>query len=98
MVQERQPDGVTDLGLTLPGFLLFFSLFIERGRPEAAWAILRKCGYNDSLELSTELLPVPAKQSPDQVCAVLKGCDELAGLVLNRFCILFLCFTCRALS
>ncbi|KAG2288216.1 hypothetical protein Bca52824_047820 [Brassica carinata] len=54
VVQERQPDGVTDLGLTLPG------------RPETAWAILRKFGYNDSLELNTELLTVPAKHSPDQ--------------------------------
>ncbi|KAF2603561.1 hypothetical protein F2Q70_00026317 [Brassica cretica] len=66
VVQERQPDGVTDLGLTLPGFLFLFSLFIERGRPETAWAILRKFGYNDSLELNTELLTVPAKHSPDQ--------------------------------
>ncbi|KAJ0255012.1 Mitochondrial Rho GTPase 2 [Hirschfeldia incana] len=66
VVQERQPDGVTDLGLTLPGFLFLFSLFIERGRPETAWAILRKFGYNDSLELNTELIPVPAKHSPDQ--------------------------------
>ncbi|XP_056865381.1 mitochondrial Rho GTPase 2 isoform X3 [Raphanus sativus] len=66
VVQERQPDGVTDLGLTLPGFLFLFSLFIERGRPETAWAILRKFGYNDSLELNTELLPLPAKHSPDQ--------------------------------
>ncbi|CAN7056244.1 hypothetical protein IGI04_014068 [Brassica rapa subsp. trilocularis] len=66
VVQERQPDGVTDLGLTLPGFLFLFSLFIERGRPETAWAILRKFGYNDSLELNTDLLTVPAKHSPDQ--------------------------------
>lgn len=73
MVQERQPDGVTDLGLTLPGFLFLFSLFIERGRPETAWAILRKFGYNDSLELNSESLPIPAKHSPDQACVLLNS-------------------------
>ncbi|KAL0866783.1 hypothetical protein Bca101_045901 [Brassica carinata] len=78
VVQERQPDGVTDLGLTLPGFLFLFSLFIERGRPETAWAILRKFGYNDSLELNTELLPLPAKHSPDQDGALRP--DELDDL------------------
>jgi Ras family protein T1 len=81
VVQERQPDGVTDLGLTLPGFLFLFSLFIERGRPETAWAILRKCGYNDSLELHAELLPVPAKQSPDQSIELTnEAMDFLSGI------------------
>ncbi|KAL0725241.1 hypothetical protein Bca4012_039840 [Brassica carinata] len=49
-----------------------------RGRPETAWAILRKFGYNDSLELNTELLPLPAKHSPDQDGALRP--DELDDL------------------
>lgn len=67
VVQEKQPDGVNDLGLTLNGFLFLHALFIEKGRLETTWAVLRKFGYGDDLELKDEFLPVPTKHAPDQV-------------------------------
>ncbi len=60
-------QGVSNNGLTLPGFLFLHALFIERGRLETTWAVLRKFGYNNELQLSEEALGVISFQrSPDQ--------------------------------
>ena len=67
VVQENLSIGVNDHGLTLPGFLFLHALFIEKGRLETTWAVLRKFGYDDDLNLSGDYLPVPSKQAPDQV-------------------------------
>lgn len=66
VVQEKQYDGVNDLGLSLSGFLFLHALFIEKGRLETTWAVLRKFGYGDDLELRDDFLPVPTKLAPDQ--------------------------------
>ncbi|KAE8720764.1 Mitochondrial Rho GTPase 1 [Hibiscus syriacus] len=66
VVQERIRGGVSDLGLTLEGFLFLHALFIEKGRLETTWAVLRKFGYNDELKLRDDTLPVPTKHAPDQ--------------------------------
>ncbi|KAL5792946.1 hypothetical protein ACOSP7_001540 [Xanthoceras sorbifolium] len=66
VVQEKQPDGVNDLGLTLNGFLFLHALFIEKGRLETTWAVLRKFGYGDDLELKDDFLPVQTKHGSDQ--------------------------------
>ncbi|XP_076899853.1 mitochondrial Rho GTPase 2-like isoform X2 [Bidens hawaiensis] len=66
VVQEKVPEGVNDFGLTLTGFLFLHALFIEKGRLETTWTVLRKFGYNDDIELRKENLPVPSKKAPDQ--------------------------------
>lgn len=61
-------QGVNATGLTLPGFLFLHALFIERGRLETVWAVLRKYGYNDNLVLSQEVLSeVNFSRGADQV-------------------------------
>lgn len=70
VVQEREQNGVNDFGLTLAGFLVLHTLFIEKGRPETAWAVLREFGYNDDLELRHDFLPIPTKRAPDQVSLI----------------------------
>jgi hypothetical protein len=58
---------VTPAGLTLPGFLFLHALFIERGRLETTWAVLRKFGYDNTLHLSASVLaPADAPRAPDQ--------------------------------
>ncbi len=37
------PQGIVNNGLSLPGFLFLHALFIERGRLETTWAVLRRC-------------------------------------------------------
>ncbi|XP_042482224.1 mitochondrial Rho GTPase 1 [Macadamia integrifolia] len=66
VVQEKLPEGVNSRGLTLTGFLFLHALFIEKGRLETTWTVLRKFGYNNDLKLRDDLLPVPIKRNPDQ--------------------------------
>lgn len=61
-------QGVNSEGLTLPGFLFLHALFIERGRLETTWAVLRKFGYSNDLLLDPEVLDaVNLQHAPDQV-------------------------------
>ena len=61
------------MGLTLPGFLFLHALFIERGRLETTWAVLRKFGYDNDLLLSAEVLDqVNLQHGADQVGSVVR--------------------------
>ncbi|CAN6724665.1 unnamed protein product [Malus baccata var. baccata] len=66
VVQEKLPEGVNEHGLTLTGFLFLHALFIEKGRLETTWTVLRKFGYNNDIRLADELIPSLPKRSPDQ--------------------------------
>lgn len=52
----RIPFSGEDGGLTLKGFLILNGLFIQRGRHETTWTILRRFGYDDDLVLHREFL------------------------------------------
>lgn len=96
VVQEKQHDGVNDLGLTLSGFLFLHALFIEKGRLETTWAVLRKFGYGDDLELRDDFLPVPTKLSLDQVCvADGKVTIILLSVLIQNFTVICLFNLCR---
>ena len=60
VVAERLPNGagVTADGtaLTLTGFLYLHALFIEHGRADTVWAVLKNFGYNAELRLSFSAL------------------------------------------
>jgi len=56
IVKNSVPNGIVDDGLTLSGFLFLNILFIQRGRHETTWTVLRKFGYNDKIELDLEYL------------------------------------------
>ena len=56
IVKRTIRDGIFDDGLTQTGFLFLHTLFIQRGRHETTWTVLRKFGYNDRLELDDSFL------------------------------------------
>ncbi|XP_061080346.1 mitochondrial Rho GTPase 2-like isoform X2 [Conger conger] len=56
VVWKNASGGVRGHGLTLSGFLFLNMLFIQRGRHETTWTILRKFGYSDTLELTDDFL------------------------------------------
>nr|CAD1817114.1 unnamed protein product [Ananas comosus var. bracteatus] len=66
VVQEKMPEGVNEDGLTLTGFLFLHALFIEKGRLETTWTVLRKFGYDNDLKLREDQLPISFKRAPDQ--------------------------------
>lgn len=61
---KNVPDGIADDAVTLKGFLFLHCLFIQRGRNETTWAVLRRFGYNESLEMSKEYLQPYIKIPP----------------------------------
>lgn len=101
VVSEKMAEGVNATGLTLTGFLFLHALFIERGRLETTWTVLRKFGYDDEIKLRDDLLQSPSfKRNPDAVtlCAFLfyqlysHSIEELA-LDLRIFVILCYLYT-----
>ncbi|KAM7478030.1 hypothetical protein LguiA_026243 [Lonicera macranthoides] len=85
VVQEKLPEGVNDLGLTLAGFLFLHSIFIEKGRLETTWTVLRKFGYNNEVRLSDDQLPSPIKQKPDQSVELTNEVVEFLKGVFSAF-------------
>ncbi|XP_046899517.1 mitochondrial Rho GTPase 1b isoform X3 [Hypomesus transpacificus] len=65
VVRKNVRDGVCDNGLTLKGFLFLHTLFIQRGRHETTWTVLRRFGYDDDLDLHQDYLFPPLKIPPD---------------------------------
>ncbi|CAI5513477.1 unnamed protein product [Closterium sp. Naga37s-1] len=85
VVAEKMVDGVAGNGLTLTGFLFLHALFIERGRLETTWTVLRKFGYSSSLHLREEITRLPAQPLPDQSV-------ELSSKALEFVCARFRAF------
>uniref|UniRef100_A0A2K5Y318 Mitochondrial Rho GTPase 2 n=1 Tax=Mandrillus leucophaeus TaxID=9568 RepID=A0A2K5Y318_MANLE len=87
VVCRNVAGGVWEDRLTLDGFLFLNTLFIQRGRHETTWTILRSFGYSDTLlhvppGCSTELNHLGYQfvqrvfEKHDQLCEV--GTDDLA--------------------
>ncbi|KAI3499798.1 hypothetical protein L1887_35608 [Cichorium endivia] len=66
VVQEKLSEGVNENGLTLTGFLFLHALFIEKGRLEITWTVLRKFGYNNDIRLCDDQVLPPITRTPDQ--------------------------------
>ncbi|XP_053410566.1 mitochondrial Rho GTPase 2 isoform X4 [Nycticebus coucang] len=64
VVRKNVVGGVQDDRLTLDGFLFLNTLFIQRGRHETTWTILRRFGYSDTLELTNDYLFPPLHVPP----------------------------------
>lgn len=65
VLNKNIPDGgISDDAVTLKGFLLLHCLFIQRGRNETTWAVLRRFGYNEQLEMMKEYLQPTLKIPP----------------------------------
>ncbi len=56
MVQQHSEGGVRDNGLTEEGFLYLHTIFIQRGRLETTWTVLREFGYGEDLRLTESFL------------------------------------------
>lgn len=54
VVQESRPNGGLnrDGSLSTTGFIFLHTLFVQKGRLETTWIVLRKFGYDDEMRLS----------------------------------------------
>ncbi|KAL8193915.1 hypothetical protein R6Q57_026157 [Mikania cordata] len=85
VVQEKLPEGVNENGLTLTGFLFLHALFIEKGRLETTWTVLRKYGYNNDIRLGDDQLLAPIKRTPDQSVELTSEAVEFLRGVFTMF-------------
>ncbi|KAI7831039.1 P-loop containing nucleoside triphosphate hydrolase protein [Kickxella alabastrina] len=70
IVKASRPDGVVSGGLNVEGFLYLHLLFIQRGRVETTWMVLRRFGYGDDLSLREDFL-CPEFDVPSDCCVEL---------------------------
>ncbi|XP_020276948.1 mitochondrial Rho GTPase 1-like [Asparagus officinalis] len=86
VVQEKMPEGVNERGLTLTGFLFLHALFIEKGRLETTWTVLRKFGYDNDIKLRNDLLPSSTfKRAPDQSVELTNEAVEFLREIFHMF-------------
>uniref|UniRef100_H2YY21 Mitochondrial Rho GTPase n=1 Tax=Ciona savignyi TaxID=51511 RepID=H2YY21_CIOSA len=65
VVKKNCPDGIKGGSLTCDGFLYLHLLFIQRGRHETTWAVLRKFGYNGVLQINEDYLHPELPRAPN---------------------------------
>ncbi|XP_048532330.1 mitochondrial Rho GTPase 1 isoform X2 [Triticum urartu] len=85
VVQEKMPEGVNDSGLTLTGFLFLHALFIEKGRLETTWTVLRKFGYDNEIKLRDDFIPTSVKRAPDQTVELTNEVIDYLKGIFNMF-------------
>ncbi|KAH8873201.1 Mitochondrial Rho GTPase 1 [Schistosoma japonicum] len=56
LVKQSCPGGVTVNGLTQKGFLFLHLMFVQKGRHETTWTVLRRFGYGNNMKLSEEFI------------------------------------------
>uniref|UniRef100_A0A8C2J4D0 Mitochondrial Rho GTPase n=1 Tax=Cyprinus carpio TaxID=7962 RepID=A0A8C2J4D0_CYPCA len=85
VVWKNTSDGVQDNGLTLNGFLFLNTLFIQRGRHETTWTILRKFGYDDTLELTDDYLYPPLRVSVGCTTELNHLCHQFLQKLFDKY-------------
>ncbi|KAJ2451434.1 ERMES complex Ca(2+)-binding regulatory GTPase gem1 [Coemansia sp. RSA 2336] len=70
IIKASLPDGITNGSLNVDGFLYLHLLFIQRGRVETTWMVLRCFGYGDDLSLREDYL-YPECDVPVDCCVEL---------------------------
>ncbi|XP_043517334.1 mitochondrial Rho GTPase isoform X1 [Frieseomelitta varia] len=61
VLSKNIQDGICCGCVTMKGFMYLQCLFIQRGRNETTWAVLRKFGYDNELQMSKEYIYPPLK-------------------------------------
>ncbi|KAL4710711.1 hypothetical protein ACJJTC_004356 [Scirpophaga incertulas] len=56
VIAQNIPGGIDNDCITIKGFIFLHCLFIQRGRNETTWTVLRKFGYDETLELTHNYL------------------------------------------
>ncbi|XP_053626015.1 mitochondrial Rho GTPase isoform X1 [Plodia interpunctella] len=56
VIAQNIAGGIENDCITVKGFIFLHCLFIQRGRNETTWTVLRKFGYDESLELTHSYL------------------------------------------
>mmetsp|Transcript_13134 Transcript_13134/g.15903 ORF Transcript_13134/g.15903 Transcript_13134/m.15903 type:complete len:636 (-) Transcript_13134:307-2214(-) len=90
VVRDKLPSGVTEDGtLTLAGFLFLHALFIERGRMETTWTVLRQFGYDNTLSLREDLVKLPFVWNPEMCVELTAQAQDFLRSKFDEFVVKF---------
>jgi Ras family protein T1 len=95
VIRKKAVDGLINNNLTLKGFMILNTLFVEKGRHETIWRILKNFGYDRYLNISKEY--VGKIQRYDNNCSIeltQKGFEYLKYL-FNKYDKVSLFFTLK---
>ncbi|KAK0098781.1 hypothetical protein PV326_003442 [Microctonus aethiopoides] len=85
VLSKNIQDGICNGCVTMKGFMYLQCLFIQRGRNETTWAVLRKFGYDNELQMSKEYIHPILKVSPGCTTELShKGHDFLSVLFMQH--------------
>ncbi|XP_041362317.1 mitochondrial Rho GTPase 1-like isoform X2 [Gigantopelta aegis] len=56
IVKKHTSEGIKNNSLSIKGFLFLHTLFIQKGRHETTWTVLRHFGYDDNLSLTKDFI------------------------------------------
>lgn len=56
VIAQNVAGGIENESITMKGFLFLHCLFIQKGRNETTWTVLRKFGYDENLDLVNNYL------------------------------------------
>ena len=59
VIRKTVPQGVSDDGINIVGFVVMHHLLIQREKFEPIWTLLRHYGYADDLQLAPEFICPP---------------------------------------
>lgn len=80
VIAQNIAGGIENDCITIKGFIFLHCLFIQRGRNETTWTVLRKFGYDESLELTHSYLY--AKYVPIFILSFLKRMHYLINKII----------------
>ncbi|KAL5259025.1 hypothetical protein ACHWQZ_G009481 [Mnemiopsis leidyi] len=81
LIKKYCDHGIVDNKMSEMGFLFLHTIFIQKGRHETTWTVLRKFGYTDQLEVSDEYLRPDLHVEPgSSVELTEEGSDYLISL------------------
>lgn len=81
VIRQACPEGLTADCVNSEGFMFLHKLFIQRGRLETTWTVLRRFGYDDDLSLREDYLhPVNFDLSQQSVELSPKGYQFLTEI------------------
>lgn len=78
MVTQHADGGVREGGLTEAGFLYLHTIFIQRGRLETTWTVLRKFGYAEDLRLTEAFLSPKYAHFIVFICVSYQSIDSMS--------------------
>ncbi|OLY83475.1 Mitochondrial Rho GTPase 1 [Smittium mucronatum] len=84
-VSEALPEGVSNGCLNLNGFLQLHKLFIQQGRAETTWSVLRKYGYGHDLSLSEDIIYPEIEVDPSRCVELSADGFEFITELFRRF-------------